>query len=130
MPIGSKLFTKEWLVRGGGPCVLLLSAIVILVETAFVYGFRIAHADLARLVAVSVPIRVLYFAVEIVSTFAYLLLYFAMWFYWAQVDVSPSSTKRIWFIVLLVGLWYGSCFYYFSVYRPQVVAFQKTGYGR
>ena len=128
MPIGSKLFTKEWLVRGGGPCVLLLSAIVILVETAFVYGFRIAHADLARLVAVSVPIRVLYFAVEIVSTFAYLLLYFAMWFYWALVDGSRTSKKKIWFIVLLLGLWYGSCLYYFLVYRPQIAAFQKAAY--
>jgi hypothetical protein len=130
VPVFSKqLFTKGWLVWGGGPFVLLLSAIAVLVETAFVCGFQIAHADLAKLVTVSIPIRVLFFVVEIVSTFAYLLLYFAMWFYWARVDGSRTSKKRIWFTVLLLGLWYGSCFYYFLVYRPQIAAFQKAGYG-
>lgn len=51
---------------------------------------------------------------------AALFLYFGMWRYWACIDSSRSWTKRIWFFILLLGIWWGSCLYCLVVYLPQV----------
>jgi hypothetical protein len=49
-----------------------------------------------------------------------ILLYLGMWRYWFRIDKSKPNTKRIWFLVLLVGLFFASIVYCFSVYLPQV----------
>jgi hypothetical protein len=54
-----------------------------------------------------------------VGTVAFLALWEGMWFYWVRVDDSPAWAKRIWFVLLLIGFWYGSFFYFFMVYLPQ-----------
>ena len=54
------------------------------------------------------------------GTLALFFLWLGMWRYWARLDCSTRMTKRLWFGVLLFGFWYGSCLYYFLLYRPQV----------
>jgi len=119
------LTTKDWLVWGGGPFALLLSTIAILGVTAYLYSFPIMHVDLQRLATESAFVRYTSGIIGAVGAIGGALLYVAMWFYWARIDESSGWKKRIWFLVLLLGLWYGSCLYYFAVYRPQVDAFRK-----
>lgn len=52
---------------------------------------------------------------------ALLFLEIGMWRYWARVDNSKAYAKRLWFLFLLFGLWYGSCFYCYFVYLPQAL---------
>jgi hypothetical protein len=39
---------------------------------------------------------------------------------WASDRFLGMWAKRMWFIVLLVGFWWGSCLYRYFVYLPQV----------
>src|SRR3954451_15693035 len=48
-------------------------------------------------------------------------LWLGMWRYWAKVDTSSGWAKRIWFLVMLIGFWYGSCLYCWCVYLPKVI---------
>jgi len=43
-----------------------------------------------------------------------------MWRYWVRIDRSDRWAKRMWFVVLLLGFWWGSCLYCFFAYLPQV----------
>lgn len=61
----------------------------------------------------------------VLGPIALFFLWFGMWRYWVRIDSSKVYAKRLWFVVLLVGFWYGSCLYYFFVYRPQAI--QKRG---
>jgi len=47
-------------------------------------------------------------------------LLFGMWTYWTRLDRARPWVKRAWFVVLLIGLWWGSCLYCLCVYLPQV----------
>ena len=57
----------------------------------------------------------------ILGPIALFFLWLGMWRYWVRVDDGAVWTKRIWFVVLLVGFWWGSCLYCFAVYVPQVL---------
>ena len=63
------------------------------------------------------PLGILWTAAPI----ALIFLYFGMWRYWVRLDNSSPGTKRIWFVILLVGLWWGSCIYCYFVYLPRTV---------
>jgi hypothetical protein len=45
-------------------------------------------------------------------------LYFGMWFYWVEFDDGSKTAKTLWFVVLLIGMWYGSLLYFLCVYLP------------
>ncbi|MGB8476676.1 MAG: hypothetical protein WCE61_21550, partial [Candidatus Acidiferrum sp.] len=46
-------------------------------------------------------------------------IWFGMWRYWVKLDTSRPRTKRLWFIILLVGFWWASVLYFLAVYLPQ-----------
>ena len=48
------------------------------------------------------------------------ILVSAMGRYWRYYDNSSQHAKRFWYWVLVLGLNFGSCLYYFSVYRNQI----------
>jgi H+/Cl- antiporter ClcA len=47
-------------------------------------------------------------------------IWLGMWAYWARFDSSKPWIKRVWFFVLLFGLFVGSILYFLGVYIPQV----------
>jgi hypothetical protein len=55
------------------------------------------------------------------ATCALLFLWLGMWTYWVRLDESKTYSKRLWFLILLFGFWYGSCVYCYFVYLPQVI---------
>ncbi len=48
-----------------------------------------------------------------------IFIWFGMWRYWVRVDDSGVWIKRLSFLVLLVGFWYGAIVYFLCVYIPQ-----------
>ncbi len=53
-----------------------------------------------------------------------------MWAYWTRCDSSRRAVKRIWFVILLVGFWYGSVLYYLFKYLPAEGPNTKRGMRR
>jgi hypothetical protein len=49
-------------------------------------------------------------------------LWSGMWRYWIRRDSSSRFVRRIWFVILLVGFWYGAVAYYLCVYLPSTGA--------
>jgi len=64
--------------------------------------------------------RVPWAILGIVGPVAIFVLWLGMWAYWVRLDDSSHWAKRAWFLVLLLGFWYGSVLYYFFAYLPQV----------
>jgi len=48
-----------------------------------------------------------------------------MWRYWMICD-SSSLARRLWFAVMVFGLWYGAIIYYALVYLPRARGFNST----
>jgi hypothetical protein len=44
------------------------------------------------------------------------LLWGGMWRYWMLGEPSNRAARRIWFLFLVVGMWYGAVLYYALVY--------------
>jgi len=116
---------SRWLLRGSGPVAMLVSTIAILAITVYLYSLAAMHIDAQRFRLTPAYFQDATNFFGMIGAAGGCLLYFSMWFYWERLDESKTSTKRSWFVVLLLGLWYGSCLYYFFVYRPQVNAFRK-----
>jgi hypothetical protein len=110
----------EWLVRRQAAKLFFLATLLVLAVTPQLLGW---------VSPLSMPawIRVPWAVLTISGTVALFFLWFGMWRYWARVDDSKRSTRRIWFLVLLFGFWYGSCVYYYCVYLPQVIRRERIG---
>jgi len=55
----------------------------------------------------------------VAGTLGIFFLWGGMWRYWIQRDRSTPAVKRIWFIILLFGIWYGAILYYLLAYLPR-----------
>ena len=65
--------------------------------------------------------NVLWEVLSVIESFGIFFIWLGMWRYWARLDDSKPYLKRLWFVVLLVGFWWASVLYYFSVYLPQMI---------
>jgi hypothetical protein len=63
-------------------------------------------------------IRELIVFIEVCYVLAAMLVWSAMWRYWKFYDSADTDAKQKWFLIMLVGFWYGAIAYYlFSVRR-------------
>jgi len=116
---------QYWLVWGSGPVAMLGSAWVTLGITAYLYSLTAMHIDDRSFKLMPAYFQDMSNVFGAIGAAGCLTIYYSMWFYWREVDASKAGKKRLWFFVLLLGLWYGSCLYYYCVYRPQVTALRK-----
>jgi hypothetical protein len=54
------------------------------------------------------------------AAFGSFVLVVGMWSFWITSDASPPWSRRLWFLVLLVGLHYGALSYFAGVYIPRM----------
>jgi hypothetical protein len=106
-------FKEDWLITPRAARLFFASTIFVLALIPVFQG-RVDPATLALWMRISLTIF------GMVGTLALLFLWIGMWRYWARVDDSRVYAKRLWFLILLFGFWYGSCFYCYFVYLPQV----------
>jgi len=50
-----------------------------------------------------------------------MLLWIAMWIYWARVERSSGGNRAGWFLALLFGMYYGALIYTFCVWRKGAI---------
>jgi uncharacterized BrkB/YihY/UPF0761 family membrane protein len=113
------LFKDKWLSSRSALLIFLLSTILAIALIALLWGW-VSPAKM------SFRERLPWGTLGLLGPIAVLFLYFGMWRYWVRIDDSRVWIKRIWFVVLLIGFWWGSCAYFFLVYAPQVLGRQRT----
>ena len=75
----------------------------------------------------SSPSNFIWGVVGVLGSISIFFLWIGMWKYWARLDRSGRWAKRLWFIVMLVGFWDGSCLYCWCIYLPQVIRSGRQG---
>jgi hypothetical protein len=106
----------EWLVSKSASAFFALSVLIIVGMTVVLF----ANIESQTLGFVGNALLGIGGVLAAVSVF---FLWGGMWRYWIECDSSSLAARRIWFLVLVVGLWYGAILYYALVYmqRPRVM---------
>jgi len=104
----------EWLTSTRSAKLFFASTFVVLASVPLIEGW----IDVARM---TLWMRTCWTIFAMLATLSLLFLWFGMWGYWLRLDSSTAGAKRLWFMVLLLGFWYGSCVYCYVVYLPQVI---------
>jgi hypothetical protein len=113
-----KRLFDNWLLTSQAAKLLLASTILVLGMTPIFQG----KVDLAGM---SLWMRVFWTLFGMLGTLALFVLWLGMWRYWAMCNKSRSPEQWLWFLVMLIGVWYGSCLYCYFVYLPQIVRQRK-----
>ena len=105
-------YKDEWLVGRQAARLFLVSALLVLAMTPVFLG-KVNTAKMAFFE------RLPWGILGVLGPIALFFIWIGMWRYWVRIDPSGLWTKRMWFVLLLVGFWWGSCLYCFFVYLPQ-----------
>jgi len=106
-------FEDDWLATRRAAWLFLVSTFLVLALTPVLLGKFDTKA-------MSFWARLAWGILGVLGPIALFFLWFGMWRYWARIDNASRWAKRMWFLVLLVGFWWGSCVYCYFVYLPQV----------
>src|SRR6266849_7564276 len=95
-------FKDEWLITKQAAKLFLVSTFLVLALTPAFLGK--IHTD-------KMPLweRLPWAILGVLGPVALFFLWLGMWRYWVRIDCSNPWAKRMWFIVLLIGFWWGSC---------------------
>ena len=120
---GSALSEKHWLQQPRFKMLFAVSAEISALLLLLGVIANIVLSSRGRLfVQEGTVFEVLGTVVGVTGALAALYLWIGMGWYWLRLDHSPSSTKRFWFVMLLLLNWVGAIAYYFAVYRKSVSA--------
>ena len=115
-------FTDNWIVGRLAARLFSFSAALILVWTvAFAavsrYGIKAAQA---------IPIwHAMWTCLDVGVALPIFFLWFGMWRYWLRLDRSKPWVRRLSFVALLFGVWWGASLYCLAVYLPRTL--EQTG---
>lgn len=109
-----RMFGDEWLTTRRAAKLFFIASLFLAAVTVQMVGW----IDPVHMPAWE---RILWVTLGMAGTAGGFLLWYGMRRYWLRLDDSRASAKRIWFPVVLFGLWWGSCLYYYCVYLPQVL---------
>lgn len=109
-------FRDDWIVTRLAMRLFFLSTIIVLVLMPIVYGWINPKR-------ISVWANLGWGLLGIVGPVALFFLLLGMWRYWLRIDDSGRWSKRFWFVMLLIGVWwwYALCLYCWIVYLPKVI---------
>jgi hypothetical protein len=107
-------FKDDWIVTRQAAGLFLLSTILVIASAPIFEG----HVDIEKM---SLWARLPLTTLVIAGIVAIFFLWIGMWRYWVRIDESKAWMKKLSFVVLLLGFWYGSCVYCLAVYLPQVL---------
>ena len=112
--------TKEWLGSARANRFFLACSLVnilFLIAVVFVFwGSRPWRLDLFQYSQVRIILGLLGGSTAITG----IMLMHGTRKYWEELDDSDGTRKKLWFWILHVGVNFGSCAYYFFVYRTSV----------
>lgn len=106
-------FDDEWFFTRQAARLFIISTFFVLALTpVFLGGINPQEVSTAG--------RVLWGVVGISGSISLFFLWIGMWRFWVQADNSTVAARKVWFIILLAGVWWASCLYCYLVYWPQV----------
>jgi hypothetical protein len=103
---------NEWLVTKTACALFGASAVLVVVLTA---GLSLLQGDMPGLLP-----NIFWGTIGVLGTAGAFFLWTGMWRYWMRIDSSRRAMRRIWFVLLVVGIWFGAILYYLLVYLPAV----------
>ena len=109
----SSCLRNDWLISRLSTALFFVSAVLVIAMTPVFLGLDTTKMTFWQ--------RLPWGILGIVGPLGIIFLWLGMWRYWVRLDNSKVWIKRISFIVLLLGFWWGSCLYYFFAYLPQVI---------
>ena len=109
-----KWLGNDWFATEKASVLFAVSSLLTLLLTAVLF---IGIPSPSTLSTVSV---VLFGVAGFVCPFAMFFLWGGMLRYWTRGEPSNRTARRVWFIVLILGLCYGAILYYLFVYMPTV----------
>jgi hypothetical protein len=98
----------RWLVSKSASNMFAAAAILIVLVTALL-AFNMAQ-DTGLLSEIFWAIA------GVLSGLGAFFIWSGMWRFWSRLDQSSRFARRIWFFMLLIGLWYGAVLYFVLVY--------------
>jgi hypothetical protein len=105
------LIDDQWLTGRTASKLFTVAAIFTVVVPTLIY------LDIAQ--GPGVLSQVFWGIAGVLTAFSMVFLWSGMWRFWSKLDQSSRYARRIWFFVLLFGLWYGAVLYFIFVYlRP------------
>lgn len=106
-----RLVSNDWLVGRTASRLFAASSVIALATTPFSLGLtKIPQVPTLSWTNLFLAIA------GVVGSLSIIFLWTGMWRYWTQCDASSRAVRRIWFFVLLFGLWYGAVLYYLVRY--------------
>lgn len=113
-------FRDDWLVTKEASWFFFLAALLTLALTPVFLG----RVDTTRM---SFWHRLPWGLLGVIGPVALFFLWMGMGRYWFRLDRSQPWVKKVWLAVLVFGIWYGACAYYFFAYLPQIRQRTKAG---
>lgn len=103
--------SDEWLMsKTASVLFAICSSVIALVTAALLSGFFLAEDS---------PAGKLLWAIAGSSCgIGIFFLWGGMWRHWMKGKPQNRVARRIWFVIMIVGVWYGAIFYYIFVYLP------------
>ena len=111
-------FSDRWLVSQQARMIFGIALMLTILATFAIIKFP------GNTIAMSSAARIFYGTIGCAGPAGIFFLWLGMWRYWVRLDTSTLGLKRVWFLLLLLGICYGGCIYYLFGYLPQT---QKTG---
>jgi succinate dehydrogenase hydrophobic anchor subunit len=100
--------SDDWLVSRAAGILFAVSAFIVLALTPLSLGVASVPDTLAGTMFVAI--------LGIVGALSIFFVWMGMWRYWVRIDRSKPALKRLSFVVLLVGFWYGAILYFIYQY--------------
>ncbi|MGH9790674.1 MAG: hypothetical protein ACRD5W_05640 [Candidatus Acidiferrales bacterium] len=98
------LFDDDWLMTRRACWLFITSTFFVLALTPVFLGW--IDAD-----NITLAERVMFGVLGIAGSVSLFFLWIGMWRFWVRVDQSPAMARKLWFLDLLRGFWWGSCVY-------------------
>ena len=109
-----RLVSNDWLVGRTASRLFGASAVIALATTPLSLGLaKIPHVPTLSWTNLFLGIA------GVVGSLSIIFLWTGMWRYWTRCDTSSRAVRRMWFFVLLFGLWFGAALYYLVAYLPR-----------
>jgi hypothetical protein len=116
--VPSSLLRDDWLISRLSMKLFFLSALLVIAMTPIFIG-----VDTTKMTFLQ---RLPWGILGVVGPVGLFFLWLGMWRYWVRLDDSRRWVKQVWFVVLLIGFWWGSVLYFFLVYLPRMIRRERA----
>ncbi len=106
---------RYWLLGRSAPTILMIATLFVVGLFFFYFG----NINIPNPAQLSLLQRLPWALFGVLASISFFGLWYSMWVFRRDIDDSSMTTKRLWLVVLILGLAWGSCLYFYAVYLPR-----------